>query len=270
MTRAIARSAALAAAIWVSASPPVRAQSVAQRVNAVRDGTVRMSMTTRPDVCGYGTTIVHGPTSRTTWGDYNSGSRRSRDLEWDANCASGPLRLVLEKSDGEIVALRHYIGGRWRDAENVTDLGMVPAREGAEFLVSLAERSSGRASREAIFPATLVDSAVVWPQLLRIARNADRPRETRRQAVFWLGQAAGERITDSLGSLATDDEAGREIREQAVFALSQRPRDEGIPALVRIARTNKDPETRKKAIFWLGQSGDERALDLIEELLGKP
>ena len=33
--------------------------------------------------------------------------------------------------------------------------------------------------------------------------------------------------------------------------------------------TNKDPEIRKKALFWLGQSHDPRALDLFEELLTK-
>ena len=54
-----------------------------------------------------------------------------------------------------------------------------------------------------------------------------------------------------------------------MFALSQRPRDEGVPALIRIARTHQDPEVRKKAIFWLGQSEDSRALALFEELLAK-
>ena len=68
-----------------------------------------------------------------------------------------------------------------------------------------------------------------------------------------------------------DDRAtDRDVREQAVFALSQRPHDEGVPALIRIAREKADPELRKKAIFWLGQSDDPRALALFEELLTKP
>jgi HEAT repeat protein len=62
----------------------------------------------------------------------------------------------------------------------------------------------------------------------------------------------------------------REVKETAVFALSQRPRDEGVPALIRIVRGNADPELRRKAIFWLGQSDDARALALFEELLTKP
>jgi len=61
----------------------------------------------------------------------------------------------------------------------------------------------------------------------------------------------------------------REVRESAIFALSQRPRDEGVPALIRIVRTSRDPKLRKNALFWLGQSNDPRALDLIEELLAK-
>jgi len=55
--------------------------------------------------------------------------------------------------------------------------------------------------------------------------------------------------------------------QEAIFALSQRSPDEGVPALIRIARTSKDSELRKTAPFWLGQSEDPRALDLFEEIL---
>jgi HEAT repeat protein len=104
---------------------------------------------------------------------------------------------------------------------------------------------------------------------MKIARNPDLPRESRTQSVFWLGQAAGDAATANLNSLVLDNSVDREVREQAVFALSQRPRDEGVPALIAVAKTNKDPEIRKKALFWLGQSGDPRALDLFEQLLTK-
>jgi HEAT repeat protein len=85
--------------------------------------------------------------------------------------------------------------------------------------------------------------------------------------VFWLGQAAGDAATANLKDIVIDNSVDREVRESAVFALSQRPREEGIPALIAVARTNKDPEIRKKALFWLGQSGDPRAINLFEELL---
>ena len=247
-------------------APAAMAQSIAERVAAVNEGTVRISFNTRPDVCGRGSSIMHGEGSRTNWGS----DRANRDLEWDAGCEYGPGRLVLQVRDREIVGLRFYIGGRWRAGEGVTDLGMVSAKDAAEYLVSLAATGTGRASREAIFPATLADSVVIWPRLVRIARDEERPRATREQAVFWLGQMAGEVATANLDSIVRDDGVNREIREQAVFALSQRPNDEGVPALIRVAKTNSDPEVRKKALFWLGQSGDKRAVDLFEELLGKP
>ena len=43
-----------------------------------------------------------------------------------------------------------------------------------------------------------------------------------------------------------------------------------MPALIQIARSNRDPEVRKKAFFWLGQTGDPRALALFEEVLTRP
>jgi HEAT repeat protein len=107
----------------------------------------------------------------------------------------------------------------------------------------------------------------VWPVLLRIARRTELPLETRRQAVFWLGQAAGEAATRGLDSLVTDGGGELEVRKQAVFALSQRPADEGVPALIRIARSNPHGELRKTALFWLGQSEDPRAIALFEEIL---
>jgi HEAT repeat protein len=67
-----------------------------------------------------------------------------------------------------------------------------------------------------------------------------------------------------------DGDVDREVKEQAVFALSQQPHAEGVPALIRIARTHRDREVRRKALFWLGQSDDPRALALFEELLTKP
>ena len=56
----------------------------------------------------------------------------------------------------------------------------------------------------------------------------------------------------------------------AIFALSQLDDDAGVPILIDIVREDPDPNLKKKAIFWLGQSGDPRAVALFEELLVKP
>src|SRR6202521_214641 len=262
----VAKTAAIVFAALTGANV-APAQSIASRVARVSNGSVRMSFTAKPGICGSGSSIWRdGGGHRNNWGNSNS----SRDIEWDIECTMGPARVVLDRADGEITDLRFYVGGRWRaPGPDVVDLGMVPAREAADYLISLAQTERGSMGEKAIFPATIADSATIWPALIRIARNSDLPRNTRNQSVFWLGQAAGDAATANLKDIVLDNSVDREVREQAVFALSQRPRDEGVPALISVARTNKDPEIRKKALFWLGQSHDPRALDLFEELLTK-
>lgn len=247
----------------VSAAAAAGAQSVAQQVARVTDGTVRISFNLRKGVCGSGNSV------RRDGGSTNWGNDISRDVEWDDSCYSGPGRLVIDRRGGETVGLRFYVGGRWRAVPGATDLGMIGAPDVASYLVSLAQSANGDIAGKAIFPATLVDSANVWPAFIRIARDESRPRKARDQAVFWLGQAAGDSATVHLAALVGDNGVDREVREHAVFALSQRPREEGVPALISVARTNRDPELRKKALFWLGQSHDPRALDLFEELILK-
>lgn len=244
------------------------AQSIASKVARVSNGSVRMSFTAKPGICGSGNSTWHdGGRGRTTWGDDRN---RSRDVEYEIDCSNGPGRIVLDRRDGEITDLRFYVGGRWRaPGPDVVDLGMVPAREAADYLVSLVQTERGSMGEKAILPATIADSANIWPALLRIARNPNVPRGARNQSVFWLGQAAGDAATANLKDIVLDNSVDREVRESAVFALSQRPREEGVPALIAVARTNKDPEIRKKALFWLGQSHDPRAIDLFEELLTK-
>jgi hypothetical protein len=230
------------------------AQTLDRRISSAPDGTVRFSFAAREGVCGNG---------------HNVNIQDSRNADWESDCDAGPVRTVLTVSGGKVTKVRSYVGGRWRAAgAGVTDLGTVSAREAATWLLGLAARAPA-GSNEAVFAATLADSAVIWPDLVRLAKNESVPRETRRSAVFWLGQAAGTAATASLDSLVGDPKGDRQVREAAVFALSQRPRDEGVPALIRVARTDRDPDIRKKAIFWLGQSDDPRALALFEDLLTK-
>jgi HEAT repeat protein len=59
------------------------------------------------------------------------------------------------------------------------------------------------------------------------------------------------------------------VKKKAVFALSQLPKDEGVPLLIKVARTNTNPEVRKQAMFWLGQSKDSRAVDFFADVLRK-
>ena len=266
MNRIIARSAAVACLLAATAVTAT-AQTVARRVDGVKDGMVRMTFASRPDVCGSGNNVSMN-SSRTS--NYSWDNRSSRDVEWEYDCERGPVRVVLDISNGEVREIRAYVGGKWKNTSaSVVDLGVVSAREAANYLVGLASTLPAKPGEKAIFPAMLADSAEVWPGLIRLARDANVPTQTRRQSVFWVSQAAGEAATKGLNDIVTDNSVERAVREQAVFALSQRPKEQGVPALIAVARTNRDPEIRRKAMFWLGQSNDPRAIALFEEILGK-
>ena len=46
-------------------------------------------------------------------------------------------------------------------------------------------------------------------------------------------------------------------------------KDESVPKLIELARSHRDPDVRKQAMFWLGQSGDARAVEFFEAVLKK-
>ena len=227
------------------------AQTLQQRVAAVPSGPVHLSYPARPGVCGDGSNRI---------------STDGRNDEWEAECESRPVRVALRLQNHRVIGISTYVGGRWRPNSAATDLGTVRPQEAAAYFLELAG-SSADLDGDPVLPATLADSITIWPSLLRLARATHLPQETRRSAVFWLAQAAGKAPAIALDSIARDDRGDREIRKQAVFALSQRPDHDGVPALIRIARSKADPQLRKTALFWLGQSEDPRALDLFEEIL---
>ena len=259
--------------VWALVAGPAAAQGLGARVAGAPDGTVRLSFAARPGVCGDGRGLIalECEGGRCRRGGHTilfDGRFDSDEVEYD--CEPGPVRLSLTMRSGRVQSLRTYVGGRWvtppRDAA-LTDLGTASAQDAVDFLLGLATREDTRAGEEAILPVTLADSVTVWPMLLKLARDDRAPQRCRRQAVFWLGQAASDAATRGLTDLVDDADMDRDVKEQAVFALSQQPHEAGVPALIRIARTHREPGVRRKALFWLGQSGDPRALALFEEIL---
>jgi HEAT repeat protein len=90
--------------------------------------------------------------------------------------------------------------------------------------------------------------------------------KVRQRALFWIARRA-EAQAAGIITQAIDNDPVDEVKKQAVFALSQLPRDEGIPLLIKLARSHASPIVRKQSMFWLGQSKDPRALTFFEEVL---
>jgi HEAT repeats len=243
------------AELWVLAGllwpVTLTAQDLERRASAVTTGTVHLSFAARPGVCGDG---------------MNNISTRRDDDEWESDCENGPVRVALRIRDHQVVALHTYVGGRWREPNSATDLGTVRPQEAASYFIGLA-KSRREIDGDPVLPATLADSVTVWQSLLRLARDPGLPSDRRRNAVFWLGQAAEAAAGLALDSVVSDPHGDRDVRKQAVFALSQRDPAESVPRLIHIVKTNRDPELRKTALFWLGQSEDPRALELFEQIL---
>jgi HEAT repeat protein len=241
---------------------PLQAQSLASRIAAVEDGAVTFHYAPRPGVCGDGESFI-----RTGRSSYHGSFSTKRKME---PCIFGPVQVRLTVEDGAVHRIETWVGPL--SSRNARDLGEVSAPEAARYLMTIAARGTAGASAKAIFPAVLADSVTIWPALFPIARDTDtRSRATRQDALFWLSRFASGAVAGRPNNpFAEDDEEASEndeLKAHAVFVLSQLPRDEGIPQLLETARSNRSWHVRSQALFWLGQSGDPRAIDLFESVL---
>jgi hypothetical protein len=144
----------------------------------------------------------------------------------------------------------------------------VPAAQSADLLRnSIHQDATKNVSNEAILALSMQDDPVAENALMQLAKSDPSPH-IREQALFWLAHKAGARATATITDAILND-PDTNVKKRAVFALSQLPKDEGVPKLIQIARTQRNPEVRKQAFFWLGQSKDPRALAFFEEVLTK-
>lgn len=240
------------------------AQSLASRISAVGTGAVNFHFAARRGVCGDGQRFMR--IGRSYQGNWSNDMRNTP-------CDIGPVQVRVTLRDGDVDRVESWVGTmRTREGR---DLGEVSSKESAQYLLGIASRGNGGPSAKAILPAVLADSATVWPTLLVIARDsATRSHATRQDAAFWLSRLAASALAGKGHELFDDDDddldedSGKEgLKKHAVFVLSQLPHREGVPALLDVARSNPDRKVRSQALFWLGQSGDPRALTLFEALL---
>lgn len=147
-------------------------------------------------------------------------------------------------------------------------LGNARGQRGYEVLRQLLrDDPSERLREKAIFALTQSKEPGAIPAIIEAAKS-DKSSHVRGQALFWLAQSAGKNASASITD-AIENDPDTEVKKKAVFALSQLPKDEGVPLLIRVARTNRNAVARKQAMFWLGQSKDPRALAFFEEVLVK-
>jgi HEAT repeat protein len=182
-------------------------------------------------------------------------------------CERGPIRVLLTRDGKEILKISTF-AGPVSEEPGSTNLGTVPARDAAAWLLGIATRVDGRPGRDAIMPAALADSALVTRELLAIARNGDRSRELRRSALSWVvrrrgevGELSADEVTRTLVTIARDENEVRTVRDQALSSLSRLESQSSLDALVAMTSPTTEAWLARRAVEMLASSGDPRAHD---------
>jgi len=234
------------------------AQSLDNRI-AHADGRVQFVFPAREQLCGDGRgEIGHllRPNRDDFIGTFNGG-------DFKVACLHGPGRIVATVANGDVTRIKVYVGPVPPLERGVTDLGTVSADEARAWLLDIARHGSTPAAKESIVPLLVPDAPLPWAELYALARDGNRPREVRRETMFWLAQGASS-VLDPDGDASEADD----VRKSAVFALSQQPRDTAVPMLISVVNSDVGAPVRAAAVFWLGQTGDERGLPIFARVLG--
>ncbi|MFL5570625.1 MAG: hypothetical protein ACJ772_08530 [Gemmatimonadaceae bacterium] len=261
----------------VAATSGTAQNPIAQRVSRAPDGVVRVQFASRPGTCGDGRDLIGYRKA------FFAESMQSFGGHWTAEqCVPGPVRVALTVTGGRVTQLKTYVGGSWSGTTaRVTDLGTVSASDAAAYFFELVPQLEGRPKRDRLLiPAVLADDQGTVPRLIALARDGSRAQETRRQAIQWIGLVGDASVVPTLVAFARQDRStsadddddddhgpGEDgIATAAVAALSFLENGVGVPALIDMAR-NGSSKVRISAVFWLGQTGDARAISTLHTII---
>lgn len=196
--------------------------------------------------------------------------------------ASGAMRDDMRISDSAVVAIALHADPAADTAlEELSDskqpeklrrqaifwLGSARGRRGFVIVSRIVKEDPSDKIREsAVFALAESKEPEALSAVVAVAHNDPSPL-VRGQALFWLAQKAEQKMAEASIRDAIANDPETEVKKKAVFALTQMPNGEGVPMLIQVARTNRNPEVRRQAVFWLGQSKDMRALAFIEDVL---
>ena len=182
-------------------------------------------------------------------------------------CVAGPVRVVVDLADRNVVALRAFVGPLNPAVDaGVANLGTVTAADATDYLLGVASRADGRVGRDAIFAAILADGVDLSPKLLDIGRDQNRPLETRRAALSGLGRSDAaqlDRVGAALVQIATNENDAQGVRTTALSVLSRLDHGAGIQPLVQLASGNITSWVGKESMTVLARSGDPRARQFL-------
>ena len=169
-----------------------------------------------------------------------------------ADAESMLLSAVRQDPDGEV------------RQQAVFWLGQTGGEHAATALDSILRSSTDPEVQEkAIFALSQHGSSKAMQSLRDFAMKKSAPSELRQNAIFWIGQSKGAENVTWLKSIyqTVDDE---ELKDKIIFSVSQGGGREAKQWLLEVAgNQSEDIEVRKKALFWLGQTGGSSLPELF-------
>jgi HEAT repeat protein len=147
-------------------------------------------------------------------------------------------------------------------------LGQKQTTENAGFLRSLyGKLKSQDLKKKVLFSLSQMGGEENGRWLLGVARDTSQSLEMRKQALFWAGQGGV-----SIGELTKlyANVSDKEMREQLIFVYSRRDEPAALDQLIDIAKRDPNPDLKKRALFWLGQSEDSRAVQALQDIIDQP
>ncbi|MEP6991227.1 MAG: HEAT repeat domain-containing protein [bacterium] len=154
----------------------------------------------------------------------------------------------------------------------VFQLGQHESSENAGYLRTLFTRlgkdpRNDALRRNVLFSLSQMRGVGNDQWLLGVALDNAESEQVRKQALFTAGQA-GVPASELVGLY--DKLSDRELKYQLIWVMSETRDRAGADKLVEIAQKDKDPEMRKKAIFWLGQKNDPRIRQILLDIISRP
>ena len=148
----------------------------------------------------------------------------------------------------------------------VHGLAQHPSPENAALLKQVFQETDDPEVRDQIlFALTQMPGAVDGDWLLAIFSDPNEDPEVREMALFVAGQTGN--VDAGVLSQMYDSATGTEMKEQILFTLTQVDGEAAFDKMLDIARNEENPDLRQNAIFWIGQSGDPRAQEVLLEIL---
>jgi hypothetical protein len=172
--------------------------------------------------------------------------------------ADAPLDRLLAADDSSDAMVRQAT--LW--------MGSARGAHGFETLTGALGRATDPRRRRMLVTALGQSRQPKTADALYTLARTDPDAAVRAEAVHWYArQASAGVLGNVMGIIMGDTEDV--VRRRAVSSLGLIAADNGVPALIQLARTGPSPVIRKEAVSTLARTTDARARAFLEELVAR-